>query len=186
MNDKKIRRMGWNVHDGDCYHSYEEIIDNLEKQIKQSGENFDFICGIPRGGLTPAVHLSHSLKIKFMDFKEFIRRFENFIEKYDQYTENFESGKFAFKKHKVLLIDDICHSGNTINGLLFEEDLKVIFDLTRTRFAVLVKNEIYTGDHVWKHGIEATKDDWIQFPWESKIEQEKAEKMIQNHIELAG
>ena len=185
MSDKKIRRMGWNAHDGDCYWSYEDVLDSLEKQIKQSGEHFNFICGIPRGGLTPAVQLSHSLKINFMNFEKFIRLFENFLENYDEYMENLKSRKFVLNKHKILLIDDICHSGNTINNLLFKEDLKVIFDLTGTRFAALVKNEIYKGDHVWKYGIEATKNDWVQFPWESKIEQEKAEKMIQNHIELA-
>ena len=38
----------------------------LARQIRASKEQFDFIYGIPRGGLIPAVYLSHILDIPLM------------------------------------------------------------------------------------------------------------------------
>ncbi len=182
MSNKNIRRIEWNSHNDSCYQSYEDILNNLEKQIKESGEKFDYICGITRGGLTPAVELSHCLEIKFLDFSEFINLFISLRKKFIEYPK-LKSEQFL--KNKILLVDDICHSGNTINSLLYNKhELKEVFDITGSRFITLVRNELYKGTDIWAYGIEATKDDWIKFPWESEIKQSKAEKMIQNHIEL--
>jgi len=41
----------------------EELVDLLAKQIAQSGYQIEYIFGLQRGGLIPAVLLSHKLGI---------------------------------------------------------------------------------------------------------------------------
>lgn len=56
-------------------------------------ESIDFITGVPRGGIIPAVMLSHKMNIKYID-------------------------KLPIDKilsSNIAIVDDICDSGNTIN-----------------------------------------------------------------------
>jgi hypoxanthine phosphoribosyltransferase len=72
------------------YYSWEEIeacIEGLSLDIMKSGINFNKIYGIKRGGLIPAVMLSHILNTPISDI-------------IDSYT---------------LVIDDICDTGETLN-----------------------------------------------------------------------
>jgi hypothetical protein len=62
----------------------------LAAEIKKSKINFDYICGVPRGGLVPAVILSHVLDIPIIPIKDI---------------------HYGFT---VLLIDDIADSGKTL------------------------------------------------------------------------
>lgn len=45
---------------------FDEIIDSLVEQIKESGESFKGIYGIPKGGLIPAICLSHKLNLPLL------------------------------------------------------------------------------------------------------------------------
>ena len=72
------------------YYSWEEIdecMEMLSLDIMKSGVNFNKIYGIQRGGLIPAVMLSHILNTPISDI-------------IDSYT---------------LVIDDICDTGETLN-----------------------------------------------------------------------
>jgi hypoxanthine phosphoribosyltransferase len=74
------------------YYSFEKVtrlVTSLEKQIIESGINFTDIHGIKRGGLIPAVMLSHRLDIPY-------------------------SNKI---NANTLVVDDICDSGETLNNL---------------------------------------------------------------------
>lgn len=65
-------------------------MNKLAKDIKKSGEKFDFIYGIPRGGWVVAVALSHRLGIPVAKFRV---------------------------NEKVLVVDDISDSGGTLKDL---------------------------------------------------------------------
>jgi uncharacterized protein len=67
----------------------EDAVTNLAHQIKSSGLNIEHIFGMPRGGLIPAVMLSHKLNIPL-----------------------FKTGMIL--DNKVLIVDDICDSGVTL------------------------------------------------------------------------
>jgi hypoxanthine phosphoribosyltransferase len=67
----------------------EAATDSLAHQIKKSGEKIGSINGLARGGLIPAVMLSHKLGIPFMNE--------------DNDTEGY-----------MLIIDDICDTGHTL------------------------------------------------------------------------
>jgi hypoxanthine phosphoribosyltransferase len=74
------------------YLSWDEIedaIESLAHQIKQSGKKIGSMDGLARGGLIPAVMLSHKLGIPFMN--------EN----------NNDEGY-------ILIVDDICDTGETL------------------------------------------------------------------------
>ena len=67
----------------------EDAVTSLAHQIKSSGLNIEHIFGMPRGGLIPAVMLSHKLNIPL-----------------------FKPGMIL--DNKVLIVDDICDSGVTL------------------------------------------------------------------------
>ena len=74
------------------YLSWDEIeiaVENLAYQIKNSDKKIGSINGLARGGLIPAVMLSHKLGIPFMN------------------EDNDSEGY-------VLIIDDICDTGETL------------------------------------------------------------------------
>ena len=73
------------------YYSWEDIDEHMEMlslDIMKSGINFNKIHGIKRGGLIPAVMLSHILNTPISDV-------------IDSYT---------------LVVDDICDTGETLNS----------------------------------------------------------------------
>lgn len=74
------------------YLSWDEVetaVESLAYQIKNSDKKIDSINGIARGGLIPAVMLSHKLGIPFMNE--------------DNNSEGY-----------ILMIDDICDTGETL------------------------------------------------------------------------
>jgi len=68
---------------------YDRMINKLAKQIMQCGKKYDGIYGVPRGGLVPAISLSHILKLPLLLYP----------------TEN------------SLVVDDISDTGMTLKGI---------------------------------------------------------------------
>jgi hypoxanthine phosphoribosyltransferase len=71
----------------------EELVDLLAQQIIKSGRQIKYIFGLQRGGLIPAVLLSHKLGIPM--------------------TQNPNSPN-------ILIVDDICDSGETFKEFFLE------------------------------------------------------------------
>jgi hypoxanthine phosphoribosyltransferase len=69
----------------------EAAVESLAHQIKQSDESIEAITGLPRGGLIPAVLLSHKLGLPYVDSHNDFGDYEN-----------------------ILVVDDICDSGETL------------------------------------------------------------------------
>ena len=65
------------------------LVDELAIQVKSEFTNIDSIYGIPRGGLIPAVMLSHKLGIPLIT-------------------------KLGYGTLTTLIVDDICDSGKTL------------------------------------------------------------------------
>lgn len=70
----------------------EELVDVLATQISQSPVPPSYITGLPRGGMIPAVMLSHKLNIPFVSI------------------ENIK----PLSRLEVLIVDDIADSGKTL------------------------------------------------------------------------
>jgi hypoxanthine phosphoribosyltransferase len=84
----------------------EILVEKLASDIQQQEKKYQYIMGLPRGGLIPAVMLSHILDIKLVD---------------DQYI------NFCSFDKPVLIVDDIMDSGKTLNKIPNSFDKAVLF-----------------------------------------------------------
>jgi hypoxanthine phosphoribosyltransferase len=48
------------------WQTYQDLLNNLIERIKKSGQDYDGVFGIPRGGLIPAISISHMLKLPLL------------------------------------------------------------------------------------------------------------------------
>lgn len=55
---KEVRHLTWS--------HITELVDTLEAQIRESKQHYELIAGVARGGLIPAIMLSHRLKLPMM------------------------------------------------------------------------------------------------------------------------
>ena len=113
------------------------------------------IVGISRGGLTPGVMMSHWMQNPFKPIKTSLRDFPEWEDYLPKKTDE-----------RVLIVDDICDSGETfqkISDFITERGVDV-----EVRFASLWwNNEVDFEPHYYVQ--ECAKDSegiWIHFPWE--------------------
>lgn len=126
-----------------CWLEYVGSIQELAGLIKKSKIKFDFIYGIPRGGLIPAVILSHELNIPLLS----------------------ELIPFYYDNKKVLMVDDIADNGKTLKS--YKESMKPKWsDGRKAKFiktAVIYKhkNSTFKPDF-----FVSENENWIVFPYE--------------------
>jgi hypoxanthine phosphoribosyltransferase len=90
------------MYDYISWNDVETAIDNLFHQIKDSKKEYTSIYGISRGGLVPAVLLSHRLNIPLVEV--------------------------SLINHKTLIVDDIADSGKTLlSRFRSYDDVAVLF-----------------------------------------------------------
>ena len=128
-------------------------IDDLVKEVANRASSFKptHIVGITRGGLIPAVMLSHSFDLPMETLGVSFR-------------DNRATHHTKFKpidNARYLIVDDINDSGTTF---------KVVSDIFRNRrltFATsALINKEKSGFNVDFYGEMFYHDDWITFPWE--------------------
>lgn len=111
-------------------------VDRLCLNILKSGIKVNAVYGLARGGLIPAVMISHRLKLPFMSI-------ENADKDYD----------------KILIVDDICDSGDTLKRFIEYPDEIVTATIHYKSSSVYEPNFWYRL---------AYEDEWIVYPWETK------------------
>ena len=120
-------------------------------------DNFDLvvIVGLSRGGLTPGVMLSHWFKKPFKSVASALRDFPEWEEYLPRPTDK-----------RVLIVDDICDSGETFHKMANHIIKKA--NGVDVRFATLWRNN--ECDFEPKYYVrEIAKDStntWVHFPWE--------------------
>ena len=128
-------------------------LDILVSKLKDHTEKvlgFDCVIGVARGGLVPAVYISHALGLP-LRIVEYSSR--------DGMVSDASSLEWLKTVSSGIIVDDLADSGHTLNFLQsINPDL-----LT----AVLVQKEMsdHTADF---YGSRTTSDDWLEFPWEAK------------------
>lgn len=131
----------------------------------------DYIVGITRGGLTPAVMISHWFDVPCETLKVSLRDQGNS-------ESNLWMALDAFEGKNILIVDDINDTGATFNWIMQDwpsgcfpddEKWKTIWN-DNVRFAVLVDNLASRCDVKMDFsGMEINKaenDVWVDFPWE--------------------
>ena len=113
------------------------------------------LVGLSRGGLTPGVMMSHWMQKPFKPIKTSLRDFVEWEDYLPKKTDE-----------RVLIVDDICDSGETfqrISDFIKERGVDV-----QVRFAALWwNNEVDFEPHYYvQECAKDTEGIWIHFPWE--------------------
>ena len=155
----------FSVETNKLWYSWEEMrrdVNTLCREILLDGFNPEVIVGLSRGGLTPGVMMSHWMQKPFKPVKASLRDFPEWEDYLPKKTDE-----------RVLIVDDICDSGETfdriksyIKGPRINQPMELPVEV---RFATLWwNNECNVEPHYYVNEI--AKDStgtWIHFPWES-------------------
>jgi xanthine phosphoribosyltransferase len=161
------------------WENLEFLVKKLSQDLQNSNWIPDYIVGIVRGGVVPAVMLSHELGIPMWTLKVSLRD-DN------EYETNCWMPEDAINGKRILIVDDINDSGETlawirddwqssIAGIITADDWMNIWN-NQVRIAVVVNNAGST-EVVSYRGMEIDKridPRWIIFPYESKYSIDKA------------
>jgi uncharacterized protein len=135
----------------------------------------DYIVGISRGGLTPAVLLSHYLNLPLHTLKVTLRDGAEEDCDHNAWMADDAIGYDTDKKN-ILIVDDINDSGATFSWIKKDWQGSCLPTDTRwddvwshnVRFAVLVHNlaSDEPSDYVGMEINKAEEPSWCVFPWE--------------------
>jgi hypoxanthine phosphoribosyltransferase len=153
------------------YIEYKNLVSKICRSIVQSNWRPDYIVGITRGGLLPAVMISQWFDIKMNSLDVSLRDGGDIVS-------NLGMAEDAYNGKKILIVDDINDTGATLNWIMEDWPSGCFPDDERwpavwndnVRFAVIVDNLSsqcnakmdYAGMEVNK----AEQDVWIEFPYE--------------------
>jgi len=123
------------------WNDIEKQVDSLAEQINKMNKKPFYIYGVPRGGAIPAVWLSHKTGIDYYQLN------------------SAQISKTADLSH-ILIVDDICDSGETIK--------KIKENFPKCQTATLY----YKETAIDKPDIygEIVGGEWLVFPWENNEE----------------
>lgn len=148
------------------YHvSHEDFVADVRAVAQKVADDAwqpDYVIGIGRGGLVPAVYISHQLDLPMLsvDHSSKVPGFADEL-----------LGKVAEKSRdgtKLLVIDDINDSGGTIDYI--RRLLAAVgCEAGNLRFAVLISNRSSkVSVDYWSRTIDRHDDKrWFVFPWEA-------------------
>lgn len=167
---------------------FNHLVSDICRQITISNWRPDYIVGITRGGLFPAVLVSHyfdvpmhSLKISFRNGKEDCE--SNFWMSEDAFgyhrTDDLPGASNPSLRKNILIVDDINDTGATFNWLMLDWQSSCLpndpaweNDIWNhnVKFASVVDNlssKCRVGMDFW--GMEVNKEEndiWLEFPYE--------------------
>lgn len=142
---------------------FDKDVDNLATKIKKSKVKFSYIVALSRGGLIPGVVLSHKLDLKMWPVTWSTRDSQE-RETNTWIPEDINDG------HKILIVDDIVDSGESLVSLLQDWDTCVIKELDRSN--IYIATLIYNKDQSIVPQFYANKisrkktPEWFEFWWE--------------------
>lgn len=153
------------------YLQYTHLVAKICRSISMDTWRPDYVVGLTRGGLMPAVMISHYLHTPMQSLDISLRDSGSCVS-------NLGMAEDAFAGKNILVVDDINDQGNTLNWLMNDwssgcfptnEKWSQVWG-NNVRFAVVVDNlasQCSVPMQYW--GMEVNKAEdlmWIDFPWE--------------------
>ena len=140
----------------------EEMITELETQIKQGTKTYNWIIGINRGGLVPSVLLSHRLGVPHgVHTVQSYSGQEKRELKSDLYISMIG---LISQSHNILIVDDISDSGESLHAAM-----KALRKIDPDARNVDVATLHYKPKSKFKPTYFAKQipnETWIMYPWE--------------------
>jgi hypoxanthine phosphoribosyltransferase len=156
----------------------EHMVNSINNLMFQSEWKPDYIVGLTRGGLTPAVIMSNITGIPMYTLDV---RFRDVLSDYEIFgrESNKKMATQALSGKKILIIDDINDSGQTLKWIRQDWEETTASEMAywdnvwgeSVRVATLVDNMGSNFDSVDYTAVEIDKRDnpaWIVFPWEGE------------------
>ena len=154
------------------------LVAKICRDITNSDWRPDYVVGLTRGGLTPAVMISHYFDIPCETLKVSLRDGGQ-CESNCWMAEDALGGINGENFKNILIVDDINDQGSTINWIIndwpsgclpadprWQDDVWNV----NVRFAMLVdnlsSNALIKMDFVGMEINKAENDVWVDFPWE--------------------
>lgn len=116
-------------YEGNIKYTWEQFDQNIEalaRQIERSGKQYDLILGFVRGGLVPAVALSHRLGIPMATIHWSVRDHQRKELSYEWISTVFDG------EGRCLFVEDIVDGGSTIREVFLEHEQAIrdeVFDV---------------------------------------------------------
>jgi hypoxanthine phosphoribosyltransferase len=161
------------------YKEYCRLVQHICREISLSNWQPDYVAGITRGGLLPAVMISHYLAVPMHTLKVSLRDDADNVSESNIWMAEDAFGYNMDPPKNILIVDDINDSGATLNWIMTDwqssclpHDVKWEKDIwnNNVRFAVVVDNlasKCSVGMDYY--GMEINKEEnnvWIDFPYE--------------------
>jgi xanthine phosphoribosyltransferase len=146
------------------------LVSEICREISNQRWRPDYVVGLTRGGLIPAVMISHYINVPCETLKVALRDG-------GEPESNLWMAEDAKVGKNILIVDDINDTGATIDwiikdwpsGIHDQEGWNKIWN-GNVRFAVLVDNQASdcqrAMDYVGMEINKAENDVWVDFPWE--------------------
>lgn len=145
------------------YEDIENLCEKISKKIKKSNFKVDYILGVAVSGLVPAVifaRLLNTKKIMSVSVSSYEKK------KQKELKLLIAPDKSLLKGKNVLIIDDICDTGNI---LIFLKDLLKTYKVKSIKCATIFLNKEHHKIVPEYYGKVVSH--WVGFPWD-KFEKE--------------
>jgi hypoxanthine phosphoribosyltransferase len=165
------------------YDDMHNMLNVMYRQMALAEYKPDVVVGLVRGGLIPAVHVSHYYDVPMVAFKYSLRDHPG--------TDPIEKLLEVMRSYKrVLIVDDICDEGHTLYAIHQHLETHIAnardmataiaeandcavdlssYDISRVRVAVLQHNlgaTLFSPDYCGEEINKVEKPEWIVYPWE--------------------
>jgi len=126
----------------------------IAKYLSESLIKPDQLVGISRGGLVPAVMLSHYIKTPLLVLNK------------NSHDNSIYFSEYVIKKGTIVVVDEINDTGKTFKEL--DKGFKMYVPNTKIIYVTLVNNlsSEFKSDFSYKNIDKSVDDSWIIFWWE--------------------
>lgn len=150
--------------------SHDEVqgmVNNIIRHLQKQQIHPAAIVGITRGGLTPAVMMSHYFNCPLFTLDYSLRDRDDAVLNDAATQEVVDKISPLIDRRKVVIIDDINDSGDTLCGIkgLFHDEF---FSDANIVYATLLEKSTskFDCDFYGELLMDEQCNDWIVFPWE--------------------